>query len=125
MRELEEDEEEMIYDNTSMEDLMISLGVQRYDAMVAEAKLKGRVSNLPHSQKLLSHVTSRVEEGIKEWLALAKTKPGPAHHAVKFLRQIRPGQAALIVCRTVIDKAIMKAQAEISFARVVGLMVEH
>lgn len=108
-----------------IEEIMVSLGVQRYNSAVVEAKKSGKLSRTKHANTLLGHATERVEMGLIEWIKEAKKKAGPNHHAVKFLTQLQPGQCALIACRLILDSVIEESKLEVSFARGIGLMLEH
>ena len=104
---------------------MSTLGVQRYDSAVEAAKKKEILSTVAHGTYLLKHSVALVEEAVKDWIKTAKKKPGANHHSVKFLTQVSAGQAAMIACRAVIDSATQRVQVEGSFARSIGLMIEH
>lgn len=68
-----------------IEQLMVDLGVQRYDSAVTKAKERGALSTVPHGHALLRHVTTKMEEGLRAWMKMARHRPGPNHLAVKFL----------------------------------------
>lgn len=108
-----------------IEKLMVRLGVQRYAGVVDKAKAEGHLSSAPHLQPLLSHSIQKMEKSLTEWLAVASTRPGKHHHAVKFLQQVPIDVASLITCKLVVDSMIKGPVNETKMSRAVGRAVEE
>ena len=109
-------------DQREVEELMVSLGVQRYTAGAD----KNLLSQTLHGSSLLSSTMTDIEAVIIEWLkAAAESGAGRSHHCLKYLSQVDPGIAAYLACRITLDKITVGKDGERAIAWAIGAAIEE
>lgn len=109
------DAERMLEQTMSLE------GRQKYQRSVRKAQERGRESTTPPGRFLLREAIPRFASHLRQWLSIAKRRPGYNHSAVAQLAGFRPELVGLIALRVVVDKLSQR----LSYATLVQHLGRH
>ncbi|QDP60618.1 MAG: putative RNA polymerase [Prokaryotic dsDNA virus sp.] len=105
------------------EALMVGLGKQRSQKKVREAKFKAQETLTKAGGKLMRDLGTVLADAIKDWVAKAKSQPGPRHKAVALIENTNPNLLAAFTLRVVLD-ALSRERSHTATATAIANRVE-
>ena len=106
-----------------LEQEMLKMGQERYQAKVSRAKEMNLESTHPAGQKLLQHSVVSLTDHFKKWIDHATTSSGKRHTALPYLNQVPCKVSAALTARATLD-AISNGRKLIATAANIGGLIE-
>ena len=110
-----------------LEELMRTKGVDRYNHNYNKRVVGGKATETSSVKRLMHYSIDLMVEGIKEWIANAKTgRAGRKHRALEYMELIEPEVMALMTSRVALDSVARGGSGEIliKVACRIGSMIE-
>lgn len=112
-------------DQVALEQEMLSSGRQRMQDKINKARKKKDMTRLRPYRSLIKEFVHPVSEELTKWIESASSRRGARPVALKCLKQIDPGTAALVALKTVFRMLGIEKRLILGMAVEIGTWIEH